>query len=362
MSTQEGSKKKKKKSKKKAKAQSESGEDKKQETATEVVAEVPATISVAGTQSWDAATFRNPAYQYLSERQMRDLATSQEVVSFQSTDSVEKVVMTLTKKKLLSAPVFRGKQNLGFVDMLDIATYVIACAPDPNALVLSELESLKIAGRAIGLMPVNKVVSLSRRDPLLPVFEESPASEANAFFARGVHRVSLFNSAGETTGVLTQMDVGKSVGRQLHVGPLKLLGEKTLKELGYGECEIFTISENASVLTALQKIAATKVSALAVVDSKTGALVGNFSASDLQGLYIDKFPHLFDNVRNFLSKYSPNSLKPICGDENASLATNVKTILDEGIHHLWMIGEGRKPYGLFGLSDFCSIVHNYHLK
>ena len=53
------------------------------------------------------------------------------------------------------------------------------------------------------------------------------------------------------------------------------------------------------------------VSALAVVDP-SGKLVGNFSASDLKGLFRQRLPDFLKSVEQFLKDHSPGSPRYNC--------------------------------------------------
>jgi CBS domain-containing protein len=304
------------------------------------------------------APTKNPLYAALHAVKASDLlkADRKPVVVLGIKDSVEKAVSTLSAAKILSAPV-RGEDGsiLGFVDMLDIARYIIAATPNVSELKADVGgETFKIAGRAIALVPLSNVVDFSARDPLITVYETSPASVPSSIMAKGVHRVALFAHDMSVNGIISQSDIVRFLGENLPRGHMKAVGERSLAALGYASSKVETIGLKATVLEALQLIVKAGVSALAVVDHH-GHLVGNFSASDLRGLYGDRNPDFLYTVERYLKEHSADSLKPIVCMSSDTLTQTVNTLVKNRLHHLWIVNEG-KPVGVLSGTDICKIV------
>jgi len=277
-------------------------------------------------------------------------------VTVKTTDSVEDVVSVLKKHSILSAPVLDETSScIGVVDMLDIVRFIVAASPQESELKKDELGSLNVAGRAISLVPIKSVVNASGKDAPVMIFKDSPASMLADLFAKGVHRAILFSKDKEVAHVVSQSDVNRFVSENLKRGALKEIGQKSLKALGYNTVKIETVSTDATVIEALQKMQKQGVSALAVIDTQSGRLVGNFSASDCRGLYKESFPHLLDTVQDFLKTHSPKSLQTIVGVPETSLIDVSAELVEKKLHHMWVVEEF-KPTGIISLTDIMRIV------
>lgn len=191
---------------------------------------------------------------------------------------------------------------------------------------------------------------------MVQVFEEDPASRVVELFAQGVHRVVLFNKSSEMVAICSQSDVVRYLSKNLHMGEMKQVGNKSLTELGYTSSVVVEkIDRSSTVLSALRIMIEKKVSALAVVDSGTGRLEGNFSASDLAGLYFERFPALLDTIEDFLNAHSAKSLNPIVGLPSSSLVEIVRELTEQGLHHLWVVDEF-VPVGIISLTDVMRVA------
>lgn len=168
-----------------------------------------------------------------------------------------------------------------------------------------------------------------------------------------MHRIALFNKQRQITGILSQSDVNTYLAEKIKMGDSKLVAQRSIAALGYAKVPVESISKNAKVIQALRKMAKLKLSALAVVNEE-GRLVGNFSASDVQGLFREKFPHLLDSVEEYLTKHSPKSLQPICTLATNSLQQVVADLAEGHLHHLWVVDDFY-PVGIVSLTDVMRI-------
>jgi len=273
-------------------------------------------------------------------------------------DSLENCVKKITDNKILSLPVIKHGVCLGVVDMCDIANYILASCPEAPTAHSLDVGQLKVAGRIISLAPVKNVLRTARKSPMLALHEASTALELAQLLSQGHHRAVIFSFQMENIeAILSQIDLARFILDHLPREHCKALGSKSLRDLGYGECQVFTLRETATVYAAIQKLAQTGVSSLAIVDSH-GKLVGNFSASDLRNLYFKDYPHLTQTVHEYLEAYNPSSLEIAYGDAKASLVENLRKLVAGGcsLHHLWMVDENNVPIGIFSLTDVLSIA------
>lgn len=302
----------------------------------------------------------NPIYEFLHSMTLREVGENQSVVQIQSNDTVEGAVKILAKNKILSAPVVDEKGNcLGLVDMLDIVSSILKVAPDPVQLQENELRTLQIAGRAMAFEPVRNCVGASGRDPYIPVYEKNPSSSVVDFFAKGIHRVPILNEKNEIINSISQYSLIKLLSENLHKGKLKTMGEMTASNLGLGKNKPVTVQKEIhTVLQAFQLIQKENVSALAVIE-EDGKLAGNFSATDLVGLYLEKWPSLLLSVGEYLQKHSPDSLNSICCTPETTLLNICKEMVNSKVHRLWMVDSDYHPIGVVSATDIFKIIRDF---
>lgn len=309
-----------------------------------------------------AADFPNPIFEQFHGVTVKDVLADKKqnaIYSLKFTDSVEHAVKLFSTNKILSAPVLNDDGKFaGFIDVLDILKYITLAAPTDWSLKQDELQSLKIAGRAISLIPIKQVLNWSELDPIMAVEIHAPASNLIKIFSHGFHRAAVFDK-DQIVGIVSQSDAVRYLSQHLHMGKLKDVGSKTLQQLGYGAAQLETISKTATVLEALKKMADKRVGQLAVIDEDSGRLVANFSASDLRGLYQENFPKLLDTVAAFLGKHSPDALKPICGLPSSTLIDIVNELSQSKLHHLWVVDDF-KPVSIISLTDVMKISYSKH--
>lgn len=302
----------------------------------------------------------NAIYRHLQNVSAKDIATTKDLHFLRTSDSVEKAVKVLSTNKILSAPVLEAKSDhlAGFIDMLDIVAFITRAAPSPMQLQADELGTLTIAGRAIALVALDQVINKSGRDTMVTFFEDTRVSSIIPSFTQGVHRAALTNSEDKIVAIISQTDVARYLTEHLRTQNLKAIGERSLIDLGYATSELVTIKIEDSVLFALNELVSHNINGLAIVD-ENGRLVGNFSASNLRGLYYDKFPAFLDSVHDFLTEKSPNSLSPVVGIASSSLIEITNELVASKLHHLWIV-ENFKPVGIIAMSDIMKIILNAH--
>jgi CBS domain-containing protein len=254
--------------------------------------------------------------------------------------------------------VFKDGAVLGYVDMLDIVSFIVKVSPDEWCISHDCLRSLDIAGRAIALETISEIINASGRDPYVPVYENDPVTEAINHFARGIHRIVVVDRNGIVKHSLSQSDLAKLLSEELKKSPSKHISEKSIKDLGLGSYTPLTISETDTVLNALKKINENSVSALAIVH-KSGKLGGNFSATDLVGLYRNHLPDLLIPLNDYLAKYSEKSLSPITIRSETTLLEAVQVMAESHIHRVWVIDDDFQPIGVLSLTDVARFIQTY---
>ena len=208
------------------------------------------------------------------------------------------------------------------------------------------------------------VINESKRDPYVVIDAKSGGRLAFELLARGIHRVLLSDHSGKVLGNLSQSDLVNYIFEHKNYGDNKtVVTSTTAKDMvASGSAVVCHMGER--VISLLQRMKETGVSALAVLNHD-GRLKGNFSASDLKGIYeVDStVPPFKEHVEDFLEEHSPASLSPVVVRGDASLETVVATLVESKLHHIWVVDEDFKLVGRgsISLTDVLSYIYNYKL-
>jgi CBS domain-containing protein len=304
----------------------------------------------------------NPLHDFFANRKLSTLLEGGAAPkTLKATDTVEKAIKLLSSEKILGVPVVSDSgEVLAMCDILDLVKFELSVAPDDIQLKADELRSLEISGRAMAWKELGEVVNASSRDPYVPVYEDNNFTMVVDLFSKGLHRTPLVDSANQIKGICSQSSVLAVLAENLHTGDLKQVGERKFKDLGLGVTPVTSVKESDTVLTALHKLDAKNFSALAVTDD-SGRLTGNFSASDLRGLYAEHFPSFLKPVHEFLEEHSPGSNAPQVAMDDATLADVVKQLREGKLHRLWVVNGDFKPVGVISLTDIMKLIRDFQL-
>lgn len=115
-----------------------------------------------------------------------------------------------------------------------------------------------------------------------------------------------------------------------------------------------TITIQDHALKALQLMASSHASSIAVVDS-TGALVAEMSAADLRGINPDRFKDLTKPVMVFLKSSKDNLRRPLSCRPRFSLGQIMSGVVRTHAHRSWLVDDEDQPVGCITLSDILSV-------
>ena len=115
-----------------------------------------------------------------------------------------------------------------------------------------------------------------------------------------VHRLALQGPDEHLTHIVSQSDVITFVYR--HLNEFENLGNETAEDLGFvkGVQQVVTVSPECPALDAMILMEEKDISAVAVVNS-VGAIIGNFSISELRNIMAEHFGSLALPVGEFLA-------------------------------------------------------------
>jgi CBS domain-containing protein len=185
----------------------------------------------------------NPLHNYFHAKTVAEIATTGDVVTVKTSQTVEHAIRMMSDNKILSVPVLdEDGKCCGVLDYLDVVAFVLSVAPDQLSLQANELRSLEIAGRAMAFQEVKEIIGMSGRDPYIPVYQTEPASHPVDLFAGGLHRAPVLDAEDKVLGTISQSSIVRELAANLHMGDLKETGAKTLADLGLGQVQPVTVT------------------------------------------------------------------------------------------------------------------------
>jgi len=298
----------------------------------------------------------------LQSVQLSELCKDQKLISVQQTDSVGKVLKTLSAHNILGCPVLDDEgDGVGGIDMVDLVAYASQKLHPEN------LRAEKVK-EFYNRSPIWGLMDISGRN----AWHSIPAVKSvkkvmNQLSHPHIHRVYLTNKEGKPVGVVTQSDLIK-----FFINNKDKLGDRLndkVQELWPESRQVKEITLKDKAIDAFTKIRTDKVSGLAVVN-ETGVLQGNISASDLKYMaHFDKndpekvMNLLNDTVENWLknkplySKAKASLFEPVCCTRLDTLGTVLDKIHHHKVHRIYVVDDARKPQFCISLSDIIGQFH-----
>jgi len=357
----------------------------------------------------------NPLAKLLSNSTVVDMLCTKpdwgkDVISLTNADPLDKAISMMARTKITSVPVVNSDTNvmMGFIDLIDVASYIVSACPDRSKLTASNLDELSFLGREISRTPLDHLLTMTRRGGRQPgdtIYQEASALQAAEQLAQGLHRLAVFKpqpgqrplgrhaeslreaqATGVLCGVCSQSDVNRhaitiadrctnpppDLSRMLNTGlssfdvlrpRLEASGKAPAMQSQLPPL-VLEVSAQSSVLDALEKLARTGASAVAVVNEE-GKVVGNFSASDLRACFREdpknRAFHLFlETVADYLRQHSPQALRVTHALPNQPLREVMQVLAEKRLHHLWILSADGRPAGIVTLSDILRIITGHN--
>jgi len=113
-----------------------------------------------------------------------------------------------------------------------------------------------------------------------------------------------------------------------------------------------SVTEKEKVVISFSRMLQYELSAVAVVHSFDGKIVGNISASDLKGLT----PNHFHKLDLPVEKMFPNMVMPITCKEDDTLHNMLQKIVNNRIHRFYVVDNQNRPLYVVTLSTILRIL------
>jgi CBS domain-containing protein len=285
-----------------------------------------------------------------------------QIVILRKNDSIETALGVLHKHNILSAPVVDHHfKILGYIDVLDIAGYVIRewrkASPTMEKHPLPNLGGTSIEGILApgGAFAVPGVDANNTLSGAIQTF-------VDPLGACRFHRLAVSDN-GPVCDVMSQSDIVSFAAANL--GALGALGNASISELSMGRPPI-TVLSTESVADAIETLVSTRISGLAIVNP-AGHLIGNLSASDLRLLktWPDPWQYFSCSVWDFKKRglspgwggvvgtpYVELNPKPVVACLKTNTFAEVVGLLSKAkVHRLYVTDEDNKPVCVISLWD-----------
>lgn len=207
--------------------------------------------------------------------------------------------------------------------------------------------------------PIVDLLGISVESEMQWVYSaDKPLKLAVEAMCKGVHRVIVTEvNSPHRARLLSQTDIARYMSK--HIADLGDFVDSSIAQLEIGDRKhIVSITTNDSALAGFQRLMATEVSALAVVDPETGALVDTLSASDARGVEPLNFLSMRLPVREFLAATAPHHLAHDITTPSTSPLRNVIVKLGAGrVHRVWVVDERKRPQSVISLTDLMAALY-----
>jgi len=247
----------------------------------------------------------------------------------------------------------KQKKFYGFVDVLDIAGYVLATWKNLS----SHLEDLHFPSEPFFTAPILDVINFSEIDVPIFIDEEKSISDLIKLFRNHVyfyrlHRVAVTRN-GDIVDVISQSDVVSFTASNIDHFPLQKSNMEIGLIQGFYHSPIM-IRIDASFVDALERLYKNRISGLALVDHEF-KLSGNLSASDLRGMNPSAFDFFTGSVLQFLAKGTSSfSKQTLSVGPGNTFGEVVQYLAKQRVHRLYVTTQNGNPLGLVTLFDVIS--------
>jgi len=283
------------------------------------------------------------------------------LIWFHKTTTLRKALQTLDQENILSAPILVDKENLiGFVDVLDIAGYILMTWKY-NSMNLESLsfQERNYARHSFFDVEVKDILNYSQTNPPVTVIQSTSLEQLLDIFCAPftmfrLHRVAVVDSNNKLTNVITQSDIISFAAANKHFMPQDK-ATKSIKKIGIVHPPV-TIRIDARLYEALDMLYNNRISGLALVDEQ-GKICANFSASDLRGIAEKSFNYFNGSTQKFIEKGTQSGIfAPITCDETSSFESVLILLATVRTHRVYITDPTGYPKGIISLGDLLPIL------
>lgn len=280
------------------------------------------------------------------------MSPSEKLITVESSDTMEVLLQKLFDNKVSSLPVLdkdEGRYN-AFFDCVDAVSYIVQYYEKrgPNGIDESFFQtnySKDLLGSSYRNWSNTFVSTISEGDSLKLVLD-TMVNLSN------IHRLPVFNFAGEFRGMLSQSDVFYSIKEYIHLFPL---ANNTVQNLGLGNQQGVKARKDTPLCDVFKMIASDRVSGVPILD-QDGTLVGNISASDIK--LIGTKPANLDVLKKSAGEFMVRR-KPVFVHPSTTIQEVVAVVTKERLHRVYVVDASGEYRGVISLVDVLSLLAKY---
>jgi len=313
-----------------------------------------------GREEWKSLLQKTTVADLVQSKPQRDL------VALEPQMPLIEALQRLSAHQILSAPIVDSCKGtfLGFLDVLDIAVWVLnilrTSAPAMDLSSLTEIAERFYSIRVEKLMKDLPNEGDAHRS--LAISEDAKLQQVVTLFQTkhplSPHRIALSNPDHRLTNIVSQSDL--IAFANAHRSCLGAMVHCTVEELHlYHTC--ITVRASASFADALAALSHNRVSGIGVID-EMGALVSNFSASDLRSIQPTVFANLCWSISDYLEKgtaqasQSSRNLRLVTCFCHSTLEEVLSHVVSHRVHRVYVVTETNKPVGVISLRDLLQLL------
>lgn len=170
----------------------------------------------------------------------------------------------------------------------------------------------------------------------------------------GVHRVNIFDEAGNLINIITQLAVLQLISS--HLDSISDIGGLTLEQLNIGTSPVTTINLSSPTIDAFRVIRDRRLYAVPVIDAE-GKIVGNVSAKDMR--FVVKSPAHMYLLHEPISKLLANlhnddideRIPAIACFASDSLELVIRKLSANKIHRIYVVDSNNQLQRVVTLTD-----------
>lgn len=349
---------------------------------------VPLTSSVPHTGKGEREQNMSEAMQeHLKQVELAKLGPDiGDILKISQDETVEGALRRLAQKGVVAAPVVGEDGHFqGFVGVRGIVEAFLNILGDQakeGTPMLRRMRELEGKGEEFGSMTLEQAwepLSTYRADSMTTVAD----AVRDGFLATKNHRVAVLSAEGgsrDIVTIVTQSDIAKYARE--HSQLLGDLASNTLEELGLASRGTTKVTPQTPTLDVLRHLSDTGKRGVAVCEQPNGELIANLSITDFVQLEVSHFGALALPCAEFLaflhgttySDFSPATStyqnhpvlsepkRSFAGQELATcspkdtLGSCLETLVEKGIHRLYVVDDSFRPLDAFTLDDILRLV------
>jgi len=290
----------------------------------------------------------------IQQTKVSDLVAAKEqqhIVIIKAGTTLGDALHILKEHSILSAPVvdYVHKKTLGFVDVLDIAGFVL------NSWRNLYTDERNYARDEFFREPIEHVINYAKCDYIVSIPDSKSVKEIIDVFCdpqrySRQHRIAVTNSTGIMSNIISQSDIITFTSK--NISSLSI-GDKSVQSLGLVHACIM-VRIDSPFYSTLEILCRNKISGMALTDDQ-GRLSANFSASDLRGITQNAFGIFTHSTLQFLVKGTESSVgPPVSCTADTTLKAVIEIMATQQLHRIYVADENSRPIGIITMSD---IIH-----